>query len=137
MEVKEKGRDWKSYLTLWISFLLVGIITLWENEFVFDKITLAYVCDLFLIFNGVGFWVYMLIPLIFDKVGINVIVKRLNLIPFIIDVLLMVSSAIVVFEINQQFFYLSIAIMATITIVFLILLRIMLLFPAFNGDKNK
>ena len=132
MKNKEEIRSWKSYLTCWGASLVVGIISFWDNDFIFDRFLLAYICSMFVMFNGLIMMFFITFPLIFDKIGLRKLFKRTNWIPALIDLLLIIFALVHIYQTSLHLFKFSVALVPAVMLTLLVSINIRWFFPPYN-----
>lgn len=133
---KENLRSWKSYLTIWGALIIIALVLLWRHDFVLDEQFSSAISVIFLTINGAISLLFILISLVLEKIGFRKLIKSLIWIPFIIDCLLIIFAAIILFKTNTQLFKFSVSLLVVIPIITLISIKIRLLFPPYNKYKE-
>lgn len=133
---KEDIRSWKSYLMIWGALIIIAMAQIWQHSFILDEQIISVICTLFLIFNGTISLLYIFTSLVLEKTAFRKFIKSLIWIPFIIDFLLLLLTAIILFKTNTKSFKFSVAILVVTPIIVLISIKIRLLFPPYKKWKK-
>ena len=118
-------RSWKSYVKIWIGFLIVGLILYIDNDFAINRSIMIQLTFLFSFWNGIVLLLDLLMETILKKRPIIEYFKSINLPPFCIDLFLIIMSLGYLWTEYLRFFYFVLA--GTLGISFVIIIFLVLL----------